>query len=226
MARPLNIAHRGFTHTFPDNTLEAFEAAINLAVDGIECDVHETADRHFIIHHDADIQGTPIAELTLGQARALRVAGQYRIPTLEETLDLCHRRIKLNLEIKLVHSLDLFLQTVRAASSPEELILSSFHVVTIRDLADMAPEMTRGILTAYTVTDPLAFLEQARASIILPRYRFLEGTPVEALHTRRLSVIVWECNTRADIRTALARGVDGIITDNADIVAEELRKET
>jgi glycerophosphoryl diester phosphodiesterase len=55
MKRILNIAHRGFTKQFPDNTLEAFEAAIGIPVDGIECDVHETADNRFIIFHDREI---------------------------------------------------------------------------------------------------------------------------------------------------------------------------
>jgi len=44
MYKTLNIAHRGFTKGLPDNTLEAFYAAIKPGIDGIECDVHETAD--------------------------------------------------------------------------------------------------------------------------------------------------------------------------------------
>lgn len=226
MTKILNIAHRGFTHAFPDNTIEAFEAAIGLAADGIECDVQETSDQRFVIHHDADIQGTPIAELTLGQVRALRVAGTYRIPTLEETLGVCHGRIKVNLEIKLVCSLDMFLKTVREGMGAEDVIFSSFNPVAMRDLADKAPEMARGILTAWAMEEPAGLLQATKTSILLPRSRFLAGTPIETLHARRLSVMVWDCNTRAEIRTALNRGVDGIISDNPEIVAEELRKET
>ena len=65
MKRILNIAHRGFTKQFPDNTLEAFEAAIKIPVDGIECDVHETTDNDFIIFHNNEIQGRDIGQMTL-----------------------------------------------------------------------------------------------------------------------------------------------------------------
>ena len=60
MKHVLNIAHRGFTRDFPDNTLESFKAAIGIPVDAIECDVRETADGHFVIFHDAELSGQDI----------------------------------------------------------------------------------------------------------------------------------------------------------------------
>ena len=60
----LNIAHRGFTKEFPDNTLEAFEAAIDLGVDAIECDVQETSDSRFVIFHEPELAGTEVSKLT------------------------------------------------------------------------------------------------------------------------------------------------------------------
>ena len=64
MNKTLNIAHRGFTKEFPDNTMEAFYAAIKLGIDGIECDVHETADHHFVIFHDDKLEGRTITEFS------------------------------------------------------------------------------------------------------------------------------------------------------------------
>jgi glycerophosphoryl diester phosphodiesterase len=52
LSRPLRIAHRGGTGLWPENTLEAFERAIELGVDGIELDVHLSADGKLVVHHD------------------------------------------------------------------------------------------------------------------------------------------------------------------------------
>ncbi|HEX9896582.1 MAG TPA: glycerophosphodiester phosphodiesterase [Dehalococcoidales bacterium] len=218
----LNIAHRGFTRKFPDNTLEAFSAAIKLGADGIECDVHETADNHFIIIHDNDIEGKRIAEMSLRDVQQVRLREQYRIPTLEETLELCRGHVLLNLELKLVYSLDRLLEMVRAMTTPDELLLSSFQSALITKLADLAPEIRRGILTSFSTKDAIKLMTLTRAQVMLPMFSTITMTLVGKLHNRDLSLIVWNCNTSEDIRTALTWDVDGIISDNPDSFLLEL----
>ena len=146
MSETLNIAHRGFTRDSPDNTLESFYAAIKLGADGIECDVRETADHHFVIFHDDQLAGKAINKLSLAEIRKIKIAKDYQIPSLEETLNLCHKRIKLMLELKQVDSLDLFLEIVNAVMKPEELFITSFNNKLVKELADFAPHVQRGIL--------------------------------------------------------------------------------
>src|SRR4030042_3740320 len=105
MSNILNIAHRGFHKSFPDNTLEAFEAAIGLGVDGIELDVHETADQEFIVFHDAKLLDKVIKYLLLDEIKNVKLQGKFDIPTLGQVLDLCRRRAKLMVELKKVWSL-------------------------------------------------------------------------------------------------------------------------
>ncbi len=223
--KTLNIAHRGFTRKFPDNTLEAFSAAIKLGANGIECDVHETSDNHFIIFHDNDIEGKRIAEMSLANVQQVRLRGQYRIPTLEETLELCHGHVLLNLELKLVYSLDRLLETVRAVMTPDELLLSSFQSALITKLADLAPDIRRGILTSFPAKDALKLMSLTRAQVMLPMFGSTTMGLVDKLHNRDLSLIVWNCNTPEDIRTALTWDVDGIISDNPDSFLLELPKQ-
>jgi len=225
MPKALNIAHRGFHKNFPDNTIEGFEAAIKLGVDGIECDVHETADSKFVIYHDDDIEGKPISEMSLADVRNKRLKGLYKIPTLEETLETCRQSVKLNLELKLVYSMDKFLKTVRVAMQPEELLLSSFYAALITELADTAPEIPRGILSAFKVKDPVNLMKLTRAQVMLPRFINTTMALVDKMHSRELRLIVWACNEPDDIRTALEWEVDGIITDEPEFLAGELRKE-
>jgi glycerophosphoryl diester phosphodiesterase len=225
MPKILNIAHRGFTRSFPDNTLESFNAAIKLGADGIECDVHETADNRFIIYHDDDIEGKSIAGLTLAETQQVRLAEKYHIPTLEQTLEACHGRVLLNIELKLVYSLDRFLSAVRAVMQPEEVLFSSFYGTLINELADLAPEIRRGILTGFPVADPLKLVSMVRAQVLLPRFGFATMALVDKMHSHKLALMVWDCNTQENIRAALAWHVDAIITDNPDIVMQEMPKE-
>ena len=224
MQKTLNIAHQGFTREFPNNTLESFYAAIKLKVDGIECDVHETADHHFVIFHDDTLLGKTISELPLKEIRKVRLANYYQIPTLEETLDLCHKRIRLMMELKLIHSLDLFLEIVKTRMEPVELFVTSFYVHLINDLADFAPQIRRGILIGHQVEDPFKLIELARAKIMLPRFPFATAELVNTLHSHNISIIVWDCNSISDLHTALKWKVDGIITDSPDVLAQELSK--
>ena len=210
MYKTLNIAHRGFTKELLDNTLEAFYAAIQLGIDGIECDVHETVNHHFVIFHDDELAGKTISKLSLQEIRKVKIAEHYQIPTLEETLNLCHNRIKVMLELKAVNSLDLFLQIVTTVMKPGELFITSFHPSLVNDLANFAPQIQRGILTGFTVEDPLKIMETTRAKIMLPRFPYANAELVNTLHTHSYSIMVWDCNSIQKLHAALEWGVEGI----------------
>ena len=225
MNKILNIAHRGFTKKFPDNTLEAFYAAIKLGIDGIECDVHETADQNFVIFHDNELAGKTITELRLSEIRKVKIADHYQIPTLEETLELCHNHIQVMLEIKSVHSLDFFMDILKSKMKPAELFITSFYPDIIRRLADFAPQIRRGILTGYQLDDPLKIMDLSRVKMILPRFPFVTTDLIKTVHACNFSVITWDCNRTQDIQIAAELSVDGIITDSPEILLEIMGKQ-
>ena len=94
-----NFAHRGFSGRYPENTLLAFEKAIEEGVDGIENDVQLTKDGEIIIMHDESVDRTTggkgwVKDLTLAQLKELTANEKYgdrfpaqRVPTLREYLD-------------------------------------------------------------------------------------------------------------------------------------------
>ena len=222
MNKTLNIAHRGFTKEFPDNTMEAFYAAIKLGIDGIECDVHETADNHFVIFHDDQLACRKISEFSLPEIRKVKIASHYQIPTLEETLDMCHNHIRVMLELKSVQSLDLFLEIVNASMKPMELFITSFYPNLVSAIAEFAPQIQRGMLTGFTIEDPLKIMESTHARIMLPRFPYANTELVNTLHAHNYSIMVWDCNSLSELHTALGWGVEGIITDNPDVLKLEM----
>ena len=221
MRKALNIAHRGFTKNFPDNTLEAFRAAIDLGADGIEFDVHETADNHFIIFHDAKVEGQEIAGMTLAGIQSVRLAGKYRIPTLEETLDLCRNRLKMLVEIKQARSLDYLLSLLRTRAELKDVIVISFNRDLIFNLATLAPEFRRGILTYRPVTDPAGLTASAKTELLLMRLPLATPELVARIRALNLGVFLWDCAGLEQVRNALKLGVDGIISDSPDLVLQE-----
>ena len=222
MKRILNIAHRGFTRDFPDNTLEAFGAAIEIPVDGIECDVHETADGHFIIFHDKEIAGRDISQMSLEEVGQVKLEGKYRIPTLEQTLELCHDKTLLNIEIKKVSSLDGFLELVRARLRPEEVIFSSFDRNIVIGLARLAPEIQRGILSAFEIKDPVELARSANSEMVIARFPSVNAEVIRQMRDAGLMLFIWGCRDMAEVRSALTMDIDGVITDFPDEVYKEL----
>ena len=107
-------AHRGFSEKYPENTMEAFRAAIELGVDEIETDVRVSADGELVLIHDNDVSRTTdgagkVSEMTLAELKKLdagvkkgaEFAGA-RIPTLRELMELCkdHPTLTLDIELK------------------------------------------------------------------------------------------------------------------------------
>lgn len=103
--RPLVLAHRGVSVQFPENTMSAFQAALDVGADGIEFDVFQIADGTVVVFHDENTErltgeNRNIVEMTWDEVSKLRVKGTERIPLLEEVLAEYSGKLLLNIEMK------------------------------------------------------------------------------------------------------------------------------
>lgn len=95
------IAHRGASALAPhENTLEAFQIAIDLKADMAEFDVRKTSDNILIVFHDGTIDGRKIGDMTYNRINDIASKEGYRVPTLDEVLELCSGKICLDIELK------------------------------------------------------------------------------------------------------------------------------
>ena len=100
--RPLErIAHRGAKRECTENTLPAFARAVERGADGVELDVHATADGVVVVHHDPDLaiaggHRQAIADLTWQELRQAAIA----VPRLSDVLDAVSERATLYVELK------------------------------------------------------------------------------------------------------------------------------
>jgi glycerophosphoryl diester phosphodiesterase len=156
--KPLVIACRGDAEHAPENTLPAFESAIAKGADGVELDVHLTADGHLIVHHFYDLGATDdgaglVGEHALAELRALdsgswfdpRFAGTKK-PTLAEVLELCRGRTRLEMDLKDagIGFLQQILWEVERFDMMSDVELTTAHYPLLPEARKLAPELRTG----------------------------------------------------------------------------------
>jgi glycerophosphoryl diester phosphodiesterase len=223
MKKGLVIAHRGYTRHFPDNTLEAFRAAREIGVDGVEFDVHETADGAFVVFHDDSIDGNNISNLKLEDIGQFRVGGNCRIPTLQEALEVLGRGLVLLVELKQVRSLEKFLSLLRRHADAAFTVLVSYDAVLIGRLSRLDPDFTCAVIRDPPCTGGSPSVHKT-AGFTQVSGDAVSAELVIAAHQRGEMVFAWDNGSGDDLKRALRSGIDIIMTGRPDIVISEIRR--
>lgn len=212
----LNIAHRGASQDAQENTLDAFELAIEQGADMIETDLHLLRDGAIALYHDDEIGGTAVGALSLAELRA-RLP---RAPTLQETLDRFAARIPFNLEIKSPADGDyaglerLVLQEVDRHGILGRTLFSSFSDSVLARLREFEARARLG--TLVWVRQPGKPIERAlRVGAEAVHLHVLLATEdsVRAAHDAGLRVNVYTVDDPAVQLRLRGFGVDGIFTN-------------
>jgi glycerophosphoryl diester phosphodiesterase len=242
MRKPWVIAHRGASGHAPENTMAAFQRAVELGVGFIETDLQLTRDARFVALHDATLERTTngsgsVHEHTLAELRQLD-AGKWfdrefmdqKIPTLEEILEFSRKNdvifyleVKYDSTLGMHHSLVAALNRVGDAARS---IVISFDESTLAALRQVDSALMMGLL----VEDPA--IDQPKTAIELgvrqlcPRADLVTVDLVDAAHRLDLQVATWTVDEPAQIRAMVAAGVDGIMTnfpDRLQAILEDMR---
>ena len=230
---PLVLAHRGARQVAPENTVEAFQVALDQGADGVELDVHRTADAQLVVHHDADAPGLGVlATLPFTEIRTARPD----IPTLDEVLDTCAGAL-VNIEIKNLPG-DADFDPEDAAAElvvrcltrrgADRVIVSSFNLATIDRVRALDDSVPTGFLVmrGFRPLEALEVCEQHGHGALHPFIGLLGGDVAAEVVARAsdvgLAVNVWTVNDEENIRRLGEVGVDGIITDVPDVAIKAL----
>jgi glycerophosphoryl diester phosphodiesterase len=218
----------------PENTVEAFAAAAALGADGVELDVHRTADGALVVHHDADARGVGVlAEHSLVEIRAARLD----IPVLEEALDACDGML-VNIEVKNLPGDADYDPTDSAATAVvallaererrDDALVSSFNLASADRVRALDEWIPTALLTLVGL-DPVDGVEVAHAhghGAVHPDVRSLVRGAADATvaraHELGLAVNVWTVNGEDEMRRLAAAGVDALITDVPDVALRVL----
>jgi glycerophosphoryl diester phosphodiesterase len=234
---PLRIGHRGAAGTHPENTMASFRRAVELGSDGIEFDVHRTADGELVVIHDGFLNRTTngsglIMATTLSELKALdagswkgaEFAGE-RIPTLRELIRETPSTLQLFLELKAgsIHYPGIEAELVALLSEEGALgrtQVSSFDHQALLRIHELAPQIPIGMLFADNLLDPVGLAKQVGAEALHPAWEWVTPQLVEAAHAAGLKVNVWTVNLPEVVMMMTAAGVDGIMSDYPDRVTQ------
>src|SRR5438552_4074289 len=190
---PRVLAHRGASGHALENSLAAFREAIRLGADGVELDIHTTADGSLLIHHDPVIPGLgPIASQPLEAIRATPLPNGEPIPTLEEALAALGG-LEVWIEVKaLPASADRpLLAAIDRAPTPSRCAVHSFDHRIVARLGVLRPALRRGVLSASYPLDPVGPMVAAGASALWQAAELIDGELVDAVHRHGGEVIAW-----------------------------------
>ena len=222
---PERIAHRGANREARENTLPAFLKAMDRGADGIELDVHATADGVIVVHHDPALNADTVKPAMAGRAIAsLDAATLHRtlykdghdLPTLAEVLDAVGTRATVYVEVKAPGIERRVVDVIRAATTP--CAVHSFDHRVSPNVHRLAPALPTGILTDSYLLDPGGTLRSAGARDYWAHWQTIDAALVDAIHAAGGRVVAWTANDPAAVRALAALRVDAFCTDDVRVL--------
>ena len=234
------IAHRGYSSIAPENTLAAFQKAIECKADYIELDVHKTKDDTIVVIHDSTIDRTrsnflkkgKVAEFSYHDLKSVSVGyhdkfetkyQDEKIPTLREVLLLAKGEIRVCIEIKTFGIEAAILKLVNELEMRNEVILFAFDypiLVKIRQFDKTIP-----ILYLVDVGDELT-VDYAKiigaGAIGVGNETSISKEFMNFAHSHGVEVWKWTVNEEAEMKHLIEVGLDGIITNYPEKALQSL----
>jgi glycerophosphoryl diester phosphodiesterase len=215
----MNIyAHRGYSSAFPENTLAAFQGALNLGVYGVELDIHLSADGVPVVIHDDDLDRTtnatgPVTSKSVGELAALDAGNGQGVPTFEEVVQLADSRLHFDIEIKGTHCEQGVLDVL--ARYPNTIAaISSFDWDALATLRALAPDQELWVLTDSITEEAISTAQQLSATTLAVDHISLSESSMKCATAAGLQVMAWTVNSQQEANRLRDLGVVAICTDD------------
>lgn len=239
------FAHRGASAYVPENTLPAFEKAVDIGADGVELDIHLSRDGRLVVIHDEMLDRTTnghgfVKDFTLTELKKLDASKTMTnsgfcnlcIPTLGEVYELlADTELLVNVEVK--NSIFLYpgilekaLEAEAKYGMSERVLYSSFNHYAMQELKRISPQSKTGLLYSTMLIDPWNAAMAANADALHPFFPCIANTPCMIPKCRKngIAVNTWTVDEPEYIRAMFMLGVDSVITNKPD-VAKSVRNE-
>jgi glycerophosphoryl diester phosphodiesterase len=235
---PVALAHRGAHDAqVAENSMAAFERAVSLGYRYIETDVHATADGVLVAFHDSTLDRVTdrrgaIAQMTWAEVSRARLSDSSTIPLAQDVLGTWpHMRV--NIDAKSDGAVGPLLDVLHRTRAHARVCVGSFSDRRTRTLRRALPPGTATALAPREVAalriglpPGSPWLPREVPCVQVPerqgRIRIVDPTFVERVHAQGRVVHVWTINDEADMRRLLDLGVDGLVTDEAELLARVL----
>jgi len=237
----MNIAHRGASGYAPENTMAAFDKALQMKADYFELDVQMSKDGKLVLIHDVTVDRTTdgtgrVGDLTFKELRRLDAGSWFdpafageRIPTLEEALDRYRGKIGILIEIKNPELYPGIERKVAKALKKRNLhkprngkiIVQSFNHDSVKKFHSLLPSVPVGVLISYRdegISDKELRNFAKYADYVNPNKDMVDRSLVKRIHRFGMKTTPWTVRDRAEADRLKSIRVDGIVTDYPDYV--------
>lgn len=231
----LIFAHRGYSAKYPENTMLAYEKAVQAGADGIELDVQMTKDGELILMHDEAVDRTTdgtglVKDKNLEDIKKLDASyvftGEYgvnRIPTLREYFTFAKMAdILTNIELKTgVYPYDGIeektLSMIDEFGLRDKVIVSSFNHYSVLKMKKMAPDMKYGLLEESWIVGMPAYADNLQMNYLHPIASSVTLDMYHESQAKNIGINTWTVDDPAEMKRLLELGVNGIISDDPEL---------
>ncbi len=241
---PLIIAHRGASSQAPENTMSTFKAAVEAGADAVELDVRLSKDQQVVIMHDRRVDRTTtgvgtVGSHTLEDLKALDAGSWFgrdytseQVPTLEEVFQQMPQGYPIYVEMKAggFGAWRLAQEVARQISAHqrwESAMVASFNPLAARFLQAINNRIVRGYIWSGKHPFPLRrrwLVPMANPYWMAPDRGTLNPGLLRKLHVHGHPVAAWDMDASRDLSELMGMGLDGVVTDHPDVLAEKRRQ--
>jgi glycerophosphoryl diester phosphodiesterase len=197
----------------PENSIAAFDRALELGCDGFEFDVRRTADNQSVICHDPHYSSAEVASASYTQINQLAL--------LDDVLARYSGRAFLDIELKVSGLEETTLAALDRHNVRSGFVISAFFPSILQRLRVLNERLPLGFLCDRGAS--LSHWRDLGTEYVIPHFSLLTQDLVTEFHAARKKILVWTVNNRADMLRLQDWGVDGIISDNPSLLVRTLR---
>ena len=203
---------------WPENSLAAFERALEIGVDAIEADLQVTKDGRLIARHNdliqRDGQWSFVRELSLEELQQIDLGNGERIPSLEQVFERFHGRCPIVLDVKAFGMAEPLASFLLKRRAQRDVHVTSFLHVEIAEIGRLAPELDRSITFAAMPIRFEGLLQDAGTKAVVLYRGYLNEAIVRHLRDLGVGVQVYPVNLVGEAQAFASWGVRGIFTDD------------
>lgn len=226
------VAHRGASGLVKhENTIEAFQKAIDVKADCIEIDIRKTSDNKIVVFHDSQINGTPILALSYEQLLNITKEIGFHVPTLQETLAFVKGKILIDIEFKEAGYEKEAVDIIHQFLTNEEFYVRSFLDEALIEIKKVDPKIITALLlgkdkpknillTRISELFPFFRILRTNCDFVSPHYQLLKFGYILRMKILGRPVSVWTVNTEKLMKKMFRKKVGAIVTNYPDLAIQ------
>jgi len=211
-----------------ENTLASVDKALELGVDMIEIDVFKIKSGEIIVFHDETVdrltnEKGKVEDFNFKRIKELTLKGNHKIPLLKEVLQFVNAEVPINIELKgaktaeEVHTIiNYFIKN--GHWELENFLISSFNWDELIKMRSLNNKIDIAVLTEENPTDAIPMAVKLKAKAINPNYINLTSKNISTIKEAGFKIYTWTVNTHEEFKQVSKKGVDGIFTNNPEII--------